>query len=370
MRAAVKEFSVPMTISRPIASVTVLGGCLGAGKTSLLNHLLASDHGLRIGVLVNDFGAIGIDASLVVGVQGETVQLAGGCICCTIRDDLMGALQSLLDRPDPPQHVVLEASGVSDPKAIVATLEAAARMGWAEIDAVIVVVDAERMPELRTRERILAGGQIAAADVLVLNKIALVEPVALERLEAQLRRRAPRARLIRAEHGRVEPALVLGVGAFDPLRLRDRTPLDVHVHDAGESPGHDHRHDHGVVFSSLSFSTERPISSRRLRRAIDDLPTSIVRAKGRVHLAGHPDRAAVLHVVGRRAELRLDAPWGNEPPRTDIVLIAAETIDADAVRGRLAACEVPAREAGRRGAAPVRALLRWVRGRSATASTD
>ena len=364
-----------MTTQTPLASVTVLGGCLGAGKTTLLNHLLASDHGVRIGVLVNDFGSVGIDASLVVGVEGETVQLAGGCICCTIRDDLMGALQSLLDRPDPPQHVVIETSGVSDPKAVVDTLELAARTGWAEIDAVIVVVDAERLPELRTRERILAGGQIAAADVIVVNKVDLVEPEALDRLEARLRRQAPRARILRAEHGRVEPALVLGVGAYDPLRLRERAVLDVHVHEAdagSHHDGHHHHagdHDHSVTFSSLSFSTERPMSSRRLRRAIDRLPPSVVRAKGRIHLAGHPDRAAVLHVVGRRAELRLDAPWGNEPPRTDIVLIATDAIDREALRGRLSACEVPAKGRakdrggpGTRGPAPVRALLRWVRG--------
>jgi G3E family GTPase len=361
-----------MTNPRPIASVTVLGGSLGAGKTTLLNHLLASGHGLRIGVLVNDFGTVGIDASLVVGVDGETVQLAGGCICCTIRDDLMGALQSLLDRPEPPQHVVIETSGVSDPKAVVDTLEMAARMGWAEIDAVIVVVDAERLPELGTRERILAGGQIAAADVIVINKIDLVAPEDLERLEGRLRRRAPRARLIRADHGRVEPALLLGVGAYDPLRLSEQAALGVHVHDedGDHDHPHDHDHDHGLTFSSLSFSTDRPLSSRRLRRAIDDLPASVVRAKGRIHLAGHPDRAAVLHVVGRRAELRLDAPWGNEPPRTDIVLIAADAIDRDTLRGRLSACEVPARGASRRGPAPVRALLRWVRGRSASARPD
>jgi G3E family GTPase len=356
-----------MTTPKPIASVTVLGGCLGAGKTSLLNHLLASDHGLRIGVLVNDFGAVSIDAGLVVGVEGETVQLAGGCICCTIREDLLGALQSLLDRPDPPQHVVIETSGVSDPKAVVDTLEVAARTGWAEIDAVIVVVDAERLPELRTRERILAGGQIAAADVIVVNKVDLVPAAALERLEERLRRKAPRARILRAEHGRVEPALLLGVGAYDPLRLRGRTPLHVHVHDAGASPEHDHAHDdgdHAAMFSTMRFSTDRPLSSRRLRRAIDRLPESVVRAKGRIHLAGHPDRAAMLHVVGRRAELRLDAPWGSEPPRTDIVLISTDAIDPDALRGCLSACEVAsgAERGGSRGPAAVRALLRWVRG--------
>lgn len=354
-----------MTAPRPLASVTVLAGCLGAGKTTLLNHLLASDHGLRIGVLVNDFGTVGIDASLVVGVEGETVQLAGGCICCSIRDDLMGALQSLLERPEPPQHVVIETSGVSDPKAVADTLELAARMGWAEIDAVIVVVDAERLPQMRTRERILAGGQIAAADVIVLNKVDLVQPEALERIEARLCRQAPRARIIRAEQARVPPELLLGVGAYDPMRLPKRDAIDVHVHDAGDREGaaHDHAaHDHSITFSSLSFTTERPLSSRRLRRAIDRLPRSVVRAKGRVHLAGHPDRAAVLHVVGRRAELRLDAPWGSEPPRTDIVLIAADEIDHEALRDRLSACEVDEREGGPRTPAPVRALFRWMRG--------
>lgn len=350
-------------MTRPIASVTVLGGFLGAGKTSLLNHLLASDHGLRIGVLVNDFGAVGIDASLVVGVEGETVQLAGGCVCCTIRDDLLGALQTLLGRPDPPQHVVLETSGVSDPRAVAETLEMAAKMGWAEIDAVVVVVDAEQLPGLRTRERIVAGGQIGAADVIVVNKVDLVDEEALERLEGRLRRQAPRARVLRAEHGRVSPALVLGVGAYDPMRLHGHGAAHVHVHDHDHD--HEHVHDHGLVFSSSSFVTDRPLSSRRLRKAIDALPDTIIRAKGRVQLASHPERSAILHVVGRRAELRLDAPWGDEPPRTEIVLIAADEIDVASVRGRLSQCEVrPRRGTGARRAAPVRALLQWVRGRS------
>ena len=346
-----------MAKDRVLAAVTVLGGGLGAGKTTTLNHLLRAAAGRRIGVLVNDFGEANIDADLVVGVEGETVQLTGGCVCCPIRGDLMEALQQLLERPDPPEHIVIETSGVSDPKAVASTLEMAAKLGWAELDAVVTLVDAERWPTLGRREQIVAGAQIRAADVLVVNKSDVVDGPALEAVEAKLRKLAGRARLVRTSFGRVDPKVVLGIGAGLDL---ERDPL---VPDPDHACGDDHAHgdhvDHGEVFTTVVYRTDKPMSSRRLRRAIDALAPSVVRAKGIVRIDGHDDRRAVLHVVGRRAELRLDSPWGPRPPATQIVCIAAaDEIDEEAIVTRFAECEV---EPGRAG--PMRAAVAWMRAR-------
>ena len=344
--------------------MTVVGGSLGAGKTTLLNHLLRNagtgpdTHGPRLGVIVNDFGSIGVDAELIVGVRGDMVQLGNGCICCTMQGDLLEALERLLAQPEPPDHVIIETSGVSDPRRVAATLEQRAPRELASIDAVVVVLDVERYLALGRRERIVAHGQIAAADILVLNKVDLVDEPTLDALEAKVRRRARGGRILRADHGRVAPALVLGVAAFDPVRLGELEALDVHVHEAGEH--HGHAHDHGVEFWTWSFRSERPLSARRLRRAVDELPPSVVRAKGTVQLASHPGNRAVMHVVGRRAELCLDVPWGDQAPSTGLVLIGAgEPLPPEHLEQLFRACEVEPGER-RSGGAP-RAIMQWMR---------
>ena len=223
----------------------------------------------------------------------------------------------------------------------------------------VVVVDALAHQQMGRRERIVAGGQIAAGDILVLNKVDQVEEEALVALEAKLRRSSRRRRMLRASHGQVSPTLVLGVGAFEPTRPVEGEPMQVHVHYAGE-PGahaHDHAHYHGAEFWTWSFRTARPLSARRLRRAIGELPASVVRAKGTIHLASHPDTRAVMHVVGRRAELCLDEPWGERSPATGLVLIGTgEPLSLEVLEPLFRACEV---EPGQGG--PAKAVMRWVR---------
>jgi G3E family GTPase len=345
--------------ARAPVPVTVVGGPLGAGKTTLLNHLLQhAPAGQRLGVIVNDFGSIDVDAALIVGVSGDMVQLGNGCICCTKQGDLLEALARVLGVPEPPDHLIIETSGVSDPRRVAATLEAWASRELASIDAVVVVLDVERYGQLGGRERIVAGGQIAAADILVLNKIDLVDEPTLAALEAKVRRRSRGGRILRADHGRVAPALVLGVAAFDPARLAELPPIDVHVHEADEP--HDHLHDHGTEFWTWSFRSERPLSARRLRKAVNELPPQVVRAKGTVHLASHPGKRAVMHVVGRRAELCLDVPWGEEAPSTGLVLIGAgEPLPPQHLEQLFRACEVePGRPRTRR---PLKQWMRWMR---------
>ena len=161
--------------------VSIISGFLGAGKTTLLNHILSEDHGVRAGVLVNDFGAINIDAKLVIGVEGETVTLANGCVCCNIRDDLIGACIGLLQRDEPPEILLIETSGVSDPVQVANSFVSPDLGGAFLLSTILTVVDAEKLPDLQGEMATLALTQIRAAD-LVEAHVHTDEPMPVDEL--------------------------------------------------------------------------------------------------------------------------------------------------------------------------------------------
>ena len=184
--------------------VTIISGFLGAGKTSLLNHILNADHGLRVAVLVNDFGEINIDAELISGVSGEsTINLSNGCICCSIRNDLLEAAVQLIQRPDPPEYIVVETSGVSDPMAVSLTFMARELRSRARVDSMLTVVDSEQIDRVDGKHRELAFDQIAMADIVVLNKIDLVNEEKREELADFVKNLVPQARILETTHGKV-----------------------------------------------------------------------------------------------------------------------------------------------------------------------
>ena len=304
--------------------VTILSGFLGAGKTTLLNNILNADHGLKIAVLVNDFGEINIDAQLVVGVEGETVTLSNGCICCTIRDDLLRAVLTLLQREDRPEYIIVEASGVSDPMAVAMTFRLPELAPLVRLDSVIAVVDADQLLDLSDHDAMLAYDQIAVADIVILNKIDLVTPEYLAQVEAEIYRLVPDTRILRATYARVPPELLLGVGQFDLERLHRHAQRDIHIHTADEPDdhGHDHHeHDHSLIYSTWNFTADKPFVLDRLKDALDALPLTVYRAKGVIWLHEYPHETAVFHLVGKRASLHLSGPWGEQTPRSQLVLI-------------------------------------------------
>ena len=323
------------------ASITVLTGFLGAGKTTLLNHILSAEHGLRAAVLVNDFGEINIDAKLVVGVEGETVSLANGCICCTMREDLMTETVRLLSRPDAPDYIIVEASGVSDPKLIVQTFLESDLEAMARIDSVIAVVDCEQLLQLQDDDLSLALSQIAVADLVVLNKADLVSPEQLSAVESSVSELVPGARLLRAVYAKVPLGLLLGVGAFAPEQLAGR---------GGHSPGgHDRdrsdvscehlEHDHSHHYVTSLWTHDRPVALSGLRKVIESLPTSVYRAKGLVQLRDYPQYSVELQLAGRRSSLSATGLWGDRSPRSEVVLIGTgDEADFEEVKKRLDEC--------------------------------
>ena len=337
----------------PTVKLTLLAGFLGAGKTTLLNQLVRAEHGVRVGVIVNDFGEINIDAELVASTDGDTVTLANGCICCTIRDDLLLTLFRLLHRDDAPEHVLIECSGVSDPAAVLRGFEEARLYDIVDIDAVVVVVDAEQMTTLEFRDEPLALHQLAVADLVVLNKTDLVDAEGLDVVKRKVLQTVPGVRVLESVRGNVNFDLLLGVGRFDPDRMLPG-PSGVHVHDAG-ADDHEH-HDHDTVYARWSFTSERPLQPDRVRAALDALPLGVYRAKGILYVQGEPNRRVVVQVVGRRIEVDLGEHWGEAEKRSQLVAIGLrEGVDADALESAFRACEVDEAPSG------AALLARWVR---------
>jgi G3E family GTPase len=343
--------------------ITILTGFLGAGKTTLLNHILHGKHGLRVAVLVNDFGAINIDAQLVVGVEGETINLSNGCICCTIRDDLLMSVINLLARPDRPEYIIIETSGVSDPVAVALTFMLPDVRSLVQVDSILTVIDADEVLSLGGENAVLAMDQIGAADMVVLNKVDLLDAAQLEAVRKYVREITPNARLFETTFGQIPLELALGVGRFDAAVL-EREARDVHVHAEKEQSlslpvfgnsshdhegcdhetcaehGHDsgdchHNHDHSLVFSTWNFVSEEPFELKALREIVKNLPVNIYRAKGVLYLADSPTRRGILQMVGKRVRLVLTEPWGEEKPRNQVVVIGSHgSIDADELRKR------------------------------------
>jgi G3E family GTPase len=321
--------------------ITILTGFLGAGKTTLLNRILSGNHGLRVGVLVNDFGAINIDAELVVGVDNNMISLANGCVCCQIRDDLIESVVALLARPEAIEYILLEASGVADPAGIFVTFSDAGLRDRIRLDSVTCVLDADQVfahpeyPPLMELKLL----QVGFADMLILNKVDLAGPEQVRKVRAWLDEHFNRLRIVETNYCEVPYEILLGVGRFDPARAG----LNSHTEEHGCTESnclHDHHvQDHSNVFSTWSYETDKPLSLEALRETTRRLPGSVYRAKGVVYTTDAPQQRAVLQVVGRRVDISIQEEWGERVPRTQIVAIgAAGGIDASLLERTFASC--------------------------------
>jgi G3E family GTPase len=284
--------------------VVLVAGFLGAGKTTVVNHLLAHAEGKRIAAVVNDFGAINIDAELITGAADGVVSLSNGCICCSLESDLLRTLATLLRRDPRPELIVIETSGVADPAEIVRNLMDPVIWREAPLETVLCVVDAT-IPVAMLDDALLRS-QIRAADVVALSKVDLADPAAGAQVRDAIRTIRPAAVLVDAAHGEVPAALLFASEV-------DRVP-------APYEPGR--RRPAADRFETLSWTSEQPVSLSRLQQAIGRLAPKLARAKGLFDTVEQPGRLMVFQFAGGRATLAPGGTLAAGTPRTRIVFVA------------------------------------------------
>lgn len=347
--------------------VTIITGFLGSGKTTLLNHILSNQEGLKTAVLVNEFGEIGIDNELIVSTDSNDsmVELSNGCICCTINDDLIKAVYKVLERSDKIDYLVVETTGLADPLPVALTFLGTELRDLTRVDSIVTVVDAANY-SLDLFNSQAAYNQIAYGDILLLNKVDLIDESDADLVEVKIRDIKKDARILRTTKSEVPLPLILSVGSFESDKYFDPDAKvdshdhdhdhhhhhhdhhhhdhDHHEHDHHEHDhncGHDHHHHHDPNhlendgFISLSFQSDRPFSIRKFQYFLDNqLPTNVFRAKGIMWFDESPKRH-VFHLSGKRFSID-DDEWKGEP-KNQLVLIG-QNLNLDELRVQLEHC--------------------------------
>jgi len=345
--------------------VTVLTGYLGAGKTTLLNRILTEDHGKRYAVIVNEFGEIGIDNDLVVGADEDVFEMNNGCVCCTVRGDLIRVVSGLMKRQRPGKPafdaIIVETTGLADPGPVAQTFFVDEDVkAKTQLDSVTALVDAKHVMA-RLDDSKEAREQVAFADRIILNKVDLASEEELAEVEARLRRLNPLAPITRAERADVPLDQVLGLGGFDLERILDINPEfanpahgeEGHVHD--EHCGHDHAHHdhdhdhhHGARghaheddIKGISLSLDRPLDGQKftawLDRLLGEQGQNILRAKGIIDVAGE-DRRLVFQAVHMILEGDLQKPWGTIERRWSRAVFIGRDLDEAELKAGFEAC--------------------------------
>ncbi|MBW8908443.1 MAG: GTP-binding protein [Mesorhizobium sp.] len=335
--------------------VTVLTGYLGAGKTTLLNRILSENHGRRYAVIVNEFGEIGIDNDLIVESDEEIYEMNNGCVCCTVRGDLIRVVEGLMKRPGRFDAIVVETTGLADPVPVAQTffMDDDVR-SKTKLDAVVALVDAKHLP-LRLKDSKEAEDQIAFADVVVLNKTDLVTPEELDKVEATIRAINPAAKIHRTQRSGVALNEVLDRGAFDLSRALENDPHfleahdhdhDHHDHDHHDHDGHDHHHDHA---SDIHDVTVKSVSLRGgemdpkkffpwIEKVTQMEGPNILRLKGIIALKGDDERY-VLQGVHMILEGDHQRAWKDGEKHESRLVFIGRELDAERLKKSFDACQ-------------------------------
>ena len=360
--------------------VTVLTGYLGAGKTTLLNRILTEDHGKRYAVIVNEFGEIGIDNDLVVGADEDVFEMNNGCVCCTVRGDLIRVVAGLMKRQRPGKPafdaIIVETTGLADPGPVAQTFFVDEDVkAKTQLDSVTALVDAKHVMA-RLDDSKEAREQVAFADRIILNKTDLASEAELVAVEQRLRKLNPLAPITRAERANVPLDQVLGLGGFDLDRILDINPEfanpahgeEGHVHDehcghdhhdhdhvhdehCGHDHGHDHAHDHNEHgtrghahaddIRGVSLSLDRPVDGQKftnwLDRLLGEQGQNILRAKGIIDVKGE-DRRMVFQAVHMILEGDLQREWGATERRWSRAVFIGRDLDEAALKAGFEAC--------------------------------
>jgi G3E family GTPase len=343
--------------------VTVLTGYLGAGKTTLLNRILSEPHGKKYAVIVNEFGEIGIDNDLVVGADEEVFEMNNGCICCTVRGDLVRILDGLMRRKGKFDAIIVETTGLADPAPVAQTFFMDENVGRrTRLDAVVTVADAKWLND-RLKDAPEAKNQIAFADVILINKTDLVSPAELREVEARIRAINPYARLHKTERAQIALNEVLGRNAFDLDRILEIEPAflggdghDDHDHAHGHEHGHDHDHDHdhhhahshgGLKhyhdedMQSISLKSDKPLDPDKFFPWVQDLVQkegpSILRSKG-ILAFKNDDQRFVFQGVHMILDGDHQRPWNKDEKRQSRIVFIGRNLPGKKITEGFESC--------------------------------
>ncbi len=302
--------------------VTILTGFLGSGKTTLLNHLLGNRSGLKIGVIVNEFGAISIDDRLITKRTDSLIELANGCVCCTVQGDLFRALRQLGD--DDIEYILVETTGLADPQPLVGVLATGDTGGRFRLDGIVTVVDAVNFDDNLDHAE-AAFNQLVCGDMILINKVDLVEEEVPRLIETGIRTINGRAAIMTCVRGEVDPRFLLGAldggAAVSPVAQRDRPTPSVF---------------HGTI-SSVSFRFDRPLDPVLFEAFIADLPYGVIRAKGFLNVAGE-DCRRIFHLVGDRCTVTPGARWSPADDRQTELVFIGHRLDRERLDSALRKC--------------------------------
>lgn len=312
--------------------VTVLTGYLGAGKTTLLNHILTYEHGKKVAVIVNEFGEVGIDNQLVIDADEEIFEMNNGCICCTVRGDLIRIIGNLMKRRDKFDHLVIETTGLADPAPVIQTFFVDEDMqSQLSLDAVVTVVDAKHIWQHWEADE--AQEQIAFADVILLNKTDLVSPENLDELENRIRSMNAMAKIYRTRNSELSMDSLLGVNAFDLERA-----LEIDPNFLGEDT---HEHDDSVY--SVALVEKGALDGEKLNAWMSELlstkGTDIFRMKGILNIAGEDNRF-VFQGVHMIFDGKADRPWKENETRKNELVFIGRNLDEAKLKQDFLACIV------------------------------
>jgi len=312
----------------PRIPVTILTGFLGAGKTTLLNYILQQQHGYKFAIIVNEIGEIGIDGQLVENAKEEIIAMNNGCLCCTVRKDLVKSVQNLVKRGGF-DYLLIETTGIADPAPVAQTfLNIPQLQQYVQLDSIITVVDAEQI-ERQMHDSQTAREQIAMADFLLINKVDLADEPHLQRIEAVVAALNPHAQTFRTSHSQVNLKEVLDMAAFDVDR---KLAVDPKFLDELNT-----RHHHDI--HSCAFRFDQPFSVERFEAFVQDLSENaqVFRSKGFISIHGNP-RRAIFHGVNNRFTIFWDRLWQKEETRTSQLVFIGKNLDKAQIGRSLAEC--------------------------------
>jgi len=294
--------------------VTIVTGALGAGKTTFVNYVLTAEHGLRVGVIVNEYGAIGIDGALMMTTKEKMIELPNGCVCCTVRGDLLEAAKELINSGKI-DYLMVETSGLAEAIPVAQTFNIPPLVDLTQLDSIICVIDAEYFEDNMKRNK-TALEQLQCSDIVLLNKIDLADRKKADQVKKEIKKYIPNAQIIETIKGQTNLQLLLGVGKFDPDKHLDWKRKE-----------HDHAHNTGIETASFIIG---PVDSDKFQEFWTSLPESIFRAKGIVCIKesskGAKDELRVaFHKVGKHWDMDFTRPWEKgEKKETKVVFIGTK----------------------------------------------